>query len=260
MLTGQRPAGGAARRVAILEALTRTGFVSVTALADRFRVSEMTVRRDLKALSAAGEVTAVHGGASLPHGTLRTAGFSARARENHEGKRVVAHLALTLVDPHDAVLIDAGTTAFELAAALPATFTGTVITHSAPVVQHMLRLTGARAVCLGGELSRDSQAFVGEATIAALAHWRARTAFIGAAAVSRSGVYIETDLERPTKHALARSAERVVLLATTEKLATRAPVRLFGLDDVDVVVLDGPPCAEVAEALQAAGTELLLPD
>jgi DeoR family fructose operon transcriptional repressor len=249
--TGAR--GGAGRREEIMRRLQDAGFLSVTYLTAELGVSDMTVRRDLKQLAAAGELRVVHGGASLPHGTLRTADFASRAQHEREAKRRIARAAAALVAPAATIAIDAGTTAFELAAALPDAFRGCVITHSVPVLQHMLHLPAARVIGLGGELLADSQALVGALTVQALAGLRAEVVFLGVAAVSERGLYVATDQERPTKLALMEAADRVVLLADQSKFSVSAPVRLAPLDAVDVLVTDAPLAAATAEAAERAG-------
>ena len=51
------------RRAAIVREVRERGGVRVTELVDRFRVSDMTIRRDLDALARAGQLEKVHGGA-----------------------------------------------------------------------------------------------------------------------------------------------------------------------------------------------------
>lgn len=235
-----RAPDGVARREAIMRGLQASGFLSVTHLTHELGVSDMTVRRDLKRLAETGQVRVVHGGASLPHGTLRTADFTSRGERELRAKRRIAQLALGLVDAGTTIAIDAGTTPFELAAALPDTFAGTVITHSVPVLQHMLHVPAARVIGLGGELLAESQALVGALTVEALAGLHAEILFLGAAAVSRRGLFIATDVERYTKQSLMAAADRVVLLVDHTKFSAAAPVRLALLDQVDVLVTDAP--------------------
>lgn len=249
--TGAR--GGVARREEIMRRLQDAGFLSVTFLTAELGVSDMTVRRDLKQLAAAGELRVVHGGASLPHGTLRTADFASRAQREREAKLRIAQTAAELVAPAATIAIDAGTTAFELAAALPDSFRGCVITHSVPVLQHMLHVPAARVIGLGGELLAGSQALVGALAVQALAGLRAEVVFLGVAAVDERGLYVATDLERPTKLALMEAADRVVLLADQSKFSGSAPVRLAPLDAVDVLVTDAPLAAATAAAVDRAG-------
>lgn len=254
-----RPAdSAAARREHMLSALRAAGFLSVTALARDLGVSDMTVRRDLRKLAASGHARVVHGGASLPPGALEATEFETRADVNIEGKRRVALAARTLIDERDTIAIDAGTTAYQLAAELPEGFTGCVVTHSVPVIQLMLARPNMRLVGLGGDLYRASGAFVGPMTVDAAARLRLRTFFLGAGALDVRGVYVAGDVERPTKQALMDIADNVVLLADSTKFSTSAPVLLCGLDQVTAVVTDEAPDTRLAAALQCAGTRLIV--
>lgn len=248
---------GAERRARIMQLLQVNGFQSVAQLTELLRVSDMTVRRDLRRLADAGELRVVRGGASLLHGTMRAVDFTSRGAQEREAKRQVAQRALALVEPGCTIAVDAGTTAFEVAAALPTTFRGCVISHSVPVLQHMLRFPQARVIGLGGELLADSHALVGARTVEALAGLHADIAFVGVAAVRKSGLFVATDHERPTKQALIASASKVVLLADHSKLDRAAPVRLGGLGQVDILVTDRPLPSELAAAFDDADITVL---
>lgn len=249
-----------ARREAIVRRLSSSGFVSVTDLAEELAVSDMTIRRDLRRLSDDHVVRVVHGGVSLPHATLRTSEFVSRARAQAEAKHRIAERAVALVRPHDVIAIDAGTTAYDVATLLPADFDGTVITHSVPVVQHLLGLPNARLLGLGGELYTPSQAFVGRATAEQAARLRSRLLFLGAAAVDEHGVYVEADVELSTKLALMDSAERVVLLVDAAKFTTTAAVHLCGLERLSTLVTDAPPPQAVRRRLHVDAVEVVVTD
>lgn len=248
------------RRAGIMRRLRATGFVTVARLAEELAVSDMTIRRDLRMLAADEDVRVVHGGVSLAHATLRTTEFVGRARTCAAEKRAVALRAVSLVREKDVIAIDAGTTAYDIATLLPADFAGTVITHSVPVVQHMLGLPDAHLVCLGGELYPLSQAFTGPATVEQMSTLRVRTFFLGAAAVDERGVYVAADVERATKIAVIEAADRVVLVVDATKFTEAAPIRLCGLDQLSSVVTDRPPPAAVRRRLRQDAVELLLAD
>jgi DeoR/GlpR family transcriptional regulator of sugar metabolism len=247
-----------ARRQMIMEALRESGFVSVTDLTRRLGVSDMTIRRDLRKLEQQGEVRVVHGGVSALHGPLHNPAFVSRANMDASAKRAIAEAARTLVAPTDTIAIDAGTTAYALAQALPEDFRGTVVTHSIPVIQLLLNRGIGRVVGLGGELLVESQAFAGQMTVEAASGLRVRTLFLGAAAVDRRGVYVATDTERPTKLALMDIADEVVLLADHAKFATSAPVLLCSHERVDILVTDAPPPPAIAQHLGKTGTEIVI--
>lgn len=251
-----RYVGAPDRRERILATLRTTGFLSVTALARELGVSDMTVRRDLRRLAEQGQVQVVHGGVSLLHGTLQTPDFAARANTNAAAKRAIAKQALDYVDATDTIALDAGTTTYEVAQALPDDFAGTVVTNSVPVVQLFLHNPGKRLIGLGGDLVQESQAFAGPMTAEDASRLRVRTFFLGAAAVDAKGVYVAADIERPTKLALMDIADRVVLLVDNAKFAHREPVVLCDLDRIDALISDRSPGATIEAALAAHDVEL----
>src|SRR5215471_9593001 len=124
------------RRARILTQMKALGFLSVAELSRDLRVSTMTVRRDLHALESNGDVRVVHGGAGLALDTLPEGAFGGDSLTVTQ--RRVAEMAIELVDPADTIAVDAGPTALALVRALPASFSGSVITHSVSVIQHFV--------------------------------------------------------------------------------------------------------------------------
>lgn len=247
-----------ARQRAIVQDLKERGFVSTTVLAEKYGVSDMTIRRDARRLEQGGAARQVHGGLMLPHGTMHGAGFAARAQDDSDAKQRIAAVCIGIISPSERVFVDAGTTAYSVARALPPTFSGTLITHSAPVLQIALQLPDAPTISIGGELLHDSQAFVGHMAIGNLDGLRAETAFVGIAGVDENGLYIERNLELSTKRAIMAASDRVVLVAANSKMGRSDLVRLGGFDDIDVLVTDQEPPAAIAAALARAGVEVML--
>jgi len=124
------------RQNMILSRLQVNGTVSVTELAELQQVSIETVRRDLLLLEQQGLLQRVYGGAvksvemkaypDLPH----------RKEDNREAKLELAETAASLVQEHDVLYIDAGSTAVFFAQALQRRFSQlTVITYSMDVFE-----------------------------------------------------------------------------------------------------------------------------
>lgn len=249
--------GLSARQLEIVLRLNEQGFVSTTELAASLSVSDMTIRRDTRELARRGVVRLVHGGGVLPHGTIQTAGFSERAQKESEAKERIAAACQPLIGTRETLVIDAGTTSFEVAHQLPSSFRGTIITHSVPVIQRALRLELASTICLGGELILDSQAFIGDMTVSAIRGLRAETAIIGVAAVRADGLYVERDVELPTKRAIIEAADRVIVVATSGKMNKTALVHLTDFAVVDIMVTDAPLPADIAAATRG-GVEVII--
>jgi DeoR/GlpR family transcriptional regulator of sugar metabolism len=245
------------RRDTIVHRLRAAGYLGVSEIARDLGVSEMTVRRDLRKLGADQAVNQVHGGASLPMARF-AASYSARSEVNVAAKNAIAARAAALIGRTDAVAIDAGTTTMRLVHHLPGDFEGSVITPSMPVIDHMMRRGEGRVVTLGGELHRPSQAFAGQMAVDACQGLRVRYCFLGAAAMDARGIYVDADIERPTKLALIAAAERVVLLADHTKHARSAPVLLCRPACIHLLITDAPPPAAYARSLRRAGAEILV--
>ena len=135
------------RRQAILAEVRKANAVSAEDLARMFGVSLETIRRDLRGLRDQGLLERVYGGAlsvQSTEGDLRHPERPARRRASRPSPR----LAATLVEPEDTIVIDIGTTALEVARALPADFRGRVLTNSVPAAMELADRDGDRAAAV----------------------------------------------------------------------------------------------------------------
>src|SRR5690606_15459282 len=110
------------RRLQISELVRQHGSVQVTALARRFGVSMQTVRKDLRYLTERGVMARAYGGAidsGVVGGALSEPPYEAKRTVFLEEKRRIGRRAAALVKAGDTIAIDSGTTAIQLAEALP---------------------------------------------------------------------------------------------------------------------------------------------
>src|SRR5262249_1015002 len=149
------------RRHAILAEVRSATAVSAEALARRFAVSVETIRRDLRSLEGDGLLDRVYGGATRPAGRSAQGAAAGRSREgscavrsvrNIERKRAIATLAASLIEPEETIVIDVGTTALEVARALPLAFRGRVLTNSVPAAMDLSARTDIELLISGGQV------------------------------------------------------------------------------------------------------------
>jgi len=233
--------------------LERDGFCTVADLVRDFAVTDMTIRRDLRALASQGLADVVHGGVRVP----RPRPFTARDVVAHESKVALARLARSMVVDGSTLLLDAGTTVAALAEQLRDGFQGHVLTHSVPVLAILQEAPSVHVIGLGGDLNRESRALVGASTVAGLTDANADICFLGAAAVSPAGIKVMWDGERATKLAMLAAAKRRVVLVDHMKWSASAPLFLTGWESVDVVVTDRLPPPEALRSCEAAGVDVL---
>src|SRR3954470_16938471 len=107
------------RRIAIVDEIRRRPMVRADELAQRFQVSVETVRRDLRVLQRDGVLDLVYGGATPARHRSMEPAFDQRRVQHLAAKRAIARLAAALVEPGETIVLDVGTTALEVARALP---------------------------------------------------------------------------------------------------------------------------------------------
>ena len=108
----------AERRATVVRLLRERGQISVAELSRRLSVSEMTARRDLEVLEQEGLVRRYHGGAVMTVSRSFETPYAARAYDRQPQKRAIGRRTAELIMPGETVIVDAGTTAVEVARAL----------------------------------------------------------------------------------------------------------------------------------------------
>ena len=173
-------------------------------------------------------------------------------------KRAIAKLAASFVEPGDTVIIDVGTTALEVARALPATFEGRVLTNSVPVA---MELSGRREIELllcGGQVRHGDGACAGAHAEAFFAEFYADRAFLGSGGVHpEAGLTDYYPAEVVVRRTIIDHTAASYVLADSSKLGVIAVHRVCPLDRVTAVLTDdeGEPGAH--EALTSAGVTVL---
>jgi DeoR family fructose operon transcriptional repressor len=249
------------RRQAMAELVAQHGRLSVTDLADAYAVTTETVRRDLSVLERAGILRRVHGGAVPAEAlTVLETAVGDRDLAQAEQKDRIARAALDLLPPSGgSILVDAGTTTSRLAAMLPRDLKLTVITNAVPVASRLAGLNGVDLHLLPGRVRRNTQAAVGEDTVAALGVLRTDVAFVGT-----NGIEVEHGLTTPdhseaaAKRAMVRAGRRVVVLADSSKIGRENTVRFADLADIDVLVTDDRVDEVDVKALEESGVEVVV--
>jgi DeoR/GlpR family transcriptional regulator of sugar metabolism len=242
-----------------LRALLRErGILRVEELASGLAVSPATVRRDLAALEAAGELRRIHGGAVLADGRDEEPLFDDKASMSAPEKQRIAEAALKLIRPRDIVYLDGGSTVLALARLLVTQAQLTVVTNSLRVAQ-VFSSGGPRMILTGGECRLLSQTFVGPLTRAVLEQMHLDVAFMGTIGVSSAQGLTTTDpAEAFTKEQAMSRAARAVLLADSTKFGKTSFVRFGTIRALSAVISDKQMPAAERKAFQKAGVETLL--
>lgn len=244
------------RRSQIAELVMDRGRQSVERLAERFAVSPETIRRDLARLSEEGRVRKVHGGAQKA--PLHTEGtFSERMAEDAPAKAAIAARLREVVRPGETLFIDTGSTTLAAARALAAVPGLTVVTNSHAVAAAFG--ASAHVFLLGGVYRADNRQTVGPLAIEQISRFQADRAILTVAALDAKAGAMDADFdEAHVARAMIANARTTVVLAAAAKFGRRAAFAVCRPQDIDLVVTDRPPPAELAMVLHGAGASVLV--
>jgi DeoR/GlpR family transcriptional regulator of sugar metabolism len=244
------------RKIHIQSVLARDGRVIAKALSEDLRLSEDTIRRDLRELAAAGVLQRVHGGA-LP-ASAAMGDFSARKRIAMSGKSRIGRAAARLVRAGQVIFLDGGTTAIQVAKHLPLELRANVVTHSPSIAVELINHAHIDVELIGGRLFKHSMVSVGAAAIEALARVRPDIFFMGVTGVHPDAGLTTGDAEEAAvKRAISRQAGETVVLASEEKIGAASPFVIIPLTEADVLVADGTLSPALVEACRSSGVSII---
>ena len=240
MRTGQR-------KREILRQLYVTGYVGAKELAAALGVDGSTIRRDLDTLAREGHLQRTHGGARAMAGAIDIP-YAVKRGEHQAAKEAVARAASSLVRDGDSVLLDSGSTTYQLALALASHRNLTIVTNDLLMGQTVADYPGVRLLVTGGELLTFTYTLFGDRAVSFVEDLRVDWTFLGADAIDLgSGITNTNTLEIPLKRAMLAAGRTRVVLADSSKFGKHALVRVAGIDEIDRIISDdglGPSVAQ----------------
>ncbi len=244
------------RRRIIVDLLRHEGKVVAAELGSRFGVSQDTIRRDLRDLAEAGLLQRVHGGA-LPRAPTDPR-YTVRQRESPAAKVAIGRTAANLIRPGQVVILDAGTTALQVAEHLPPDLRATIVTNSPPAAVALGSHPDLEVVLIGGRLVKESLAVVGAEAVEALHSVRADLCILGVAGLhSEVGISMLNLEEVYVKRAMVEGASEVAAVAAGDKFGTAAPYVVGPLSMLTHVVTECTVDEDVLAPYRAIGLTVL---
>jgi DeoR/GlpR family transcriptional regulator of sugar metabolism len=240
------------RRNLVLDAVKQRGFITLTDLAEEIGVSESTVRRDLDHWQRRGVLKRIHGGAMFTEdGTILPA-FEARSASQIEEKRVIARAAATRIRDGDAVLLDGGTTTYELARLLVGR-PMQIVTNSLPIANLFANSRETDLVILGGYIYPTTGVALGPLTIRMLEDVHVQQTILSVAGITGKGLFNGNPLLVETERQMMRCGDEVVVLVDHTKIGRQSLAFLCELGDVDTLIVDSDLTSQQKQLLGRAG-------
>lgn len=227
------------RRRAILQRIQTDGYVEAKLLSRELGVDASTIRRDLDTLVRAGKAERTHGGARPVNGAAFEIPYAVKENERRQEKVSIAYCAAQRVMDGHTVILDSGSTTYQVALELRHKSDLTIITNDLRIAKYVASLPATRLLVTGGELLGSVFTLVGERAVEFLSDYSADWAFLGADAVHpTAGITNTNTLEIPLKRAIIASATHTAVVADSSKFGHRALAKVAGIDEVDTIITD----------------------
>jgi DeoR family ulaG and ulaABCDEF operon transcriptional repressor len=250
------------RDVEILRLLKSQGFVSFRELCGRLDASSATIRRDLERLESEGRIARVRGGARAAGGEpehLVGAPFELNRTRHAAQKAAIGRAAAALCRPGEAVIIDGGSTTFQMCGHL-AGLELQVLTNSLHIIGELLPQPGTRLAAPGGQIFREQNIILSPFEDDGLARYHAARMFMGAAAVGPRGLMQADVVLIQAEQKLLARADQLIVLVDSSKFRASASFVVCDLGAIDVVITDAGITAEESAMLKAHGVEVIVAD
>jgi DeoR/GlpR family transcriptional regulator of sugar metabolism len=237
----------------ILEAVNDRGIIGVNELSRRFRVTPMTIRRDLMMLEEQGLLRRSHGGAISRRQIQTEPYFDQKGKRNRAQKLAIARAAVSLITPGETILVNSGSTTLELLRQLPKMELRVVTSNAGALTA--IGASEIECIVIGGVYRPRSNSLVGGLAVQSLQQVFGSKSFIGV-----DGLDLKAGLTTPNhqeaevaRTMIGRTRGEVVVLADSSKIGAVAPFVTAQLEAANVIVTDTGITEEYKSALEELG-------
>ena len=245
----------------ILAAIQERPIVMVRELLLLTGVSEATIRRDIATLHKDNKLRRVRGGieALEPIYANGLAGrpFSVNESINIAQKRAIAEEAAKLCTDGDSIIINGGTTTFQMVYPL-AQRQMQIFTNSFPIAEHLLKYSRNNITVPGGTVYREQNIILSPFDNDVTQNFYGKKMFMGAQGIGPFGIMEADPLLIQAEQKLLSQAEDLVVMADSAKFSARSSMILCPLERVSTIITDENISNAAASMIDQAGITLIV--
>ena len=227
------------RRRIILEELQIRKQVNISNLKEMFRVSEVTLRKDLQYLENRKLLIRSRGGAMLPIQVGDDLSVQQRQILNLKQKKLIAQEACKLIKEGDTIIMDSGTTLMQLAQQLHEIKNLTIITNALDIALKLSEFENLKLIIPGGIFRKKSYSLVGVNAAENFQMYRADKYFVSADGISADGIFTSNLEEGQIARIIISNAKENIVLIDSSKFDREGIVNFSSLLNIHTVVTNG---------------------
>jgi len=227
------------RRRIILEELQTKKQVSISMLKAMFRVSEVTLRKDLRYLENRKLLIRSRGGAMQAIQVGDDLSVQQRQILNLKLKKSIAKAACKLIKQGDTIIMDSGTTLMQLAQQLNKIKELTIITNALDIALKLSEFENLKLIIPGGIFRKKSYSLVGVNAAENFQMYRADKYFFSADGISSDGVFTSNLEEGQIAKIIISNAKENIVLIDSTKFDREGIVNFSSLSNIHTVITNG---------------------
>ena len=245
----------------ILSLAIEKGYVSIDDLAEKFKVTQQTIRNDINYLCNKKLLSRTHGGAFHSSKVINFA-YQSRKSIASDEKRKIANAVAKIISNNSSVLINIGTTTEYTAQSLIDHKGLTVITNNINIVNIFAKSNNETEIWLAGGRVRNSDcAVVGKSTVDFIKQFKVDYAISGVSAIDTDGALMDFDYEEViVSKTIYNHCRKLILVADNLKFNRTAPILIGNITDADVLVTNNNPPSEILEICNKSNTKVIVTD
>lgn len=248
------------RREEIMNLLHKKNRITVQELHQNLGVSAATLRSDLNNMELEGLLTRTHGGAVLNDYTNNETSFSERKKKNKKEKERIAAYALNFVAEKQCILLDASSTALELARILKNNpIRLTVVTNGIQTALELKETPSITVILIGGVLTKGSSFIEGTLGLNILDQVNIDIMFTSANGFSPEKGLTDFNLyEVQLKKEMVDKAKKVIALIDHSKIGNNSSAVFANIDAIDALITDKPVHKDFSKELSKRNTDVFI--
>lgn len=225
------------RKQKILEILNTEGTVRVATLSKLFGISEVTIRNDLTDLEYKGLLSRVHGGAISSYKPYYNMNLTQRLSTNQSEKKIIAKKIASMVENHDTIMLNSGTTTLMTFRMFPQNFNLSIVTNSISIALEAADNPNYNIILLGGLINPKYQFTFGDDAINQLKTYHADKLILSVDGIdSNNGFSTFYDKEAEIDRIMLQNSNVKIIAADCSKFHRTAFSKISELSTADYIV------------------------
>ena len=222
----------------IEEFINLNRYASMSELTEMFSISKATIRRDLELLEKMNRVALTRGGAaSINRGTMYELPYVEKRNANREEKTRIARAACGRIRSGETVMLDSGTTTYEMADFIDDAKGVCVATNDLMIAMALTKRPGVELFIIGGGVRKGFYTATGYFAAANVCNYNFDRAFVSVDAINLAhGCMITNAEEVDVKRSIIKSAREVIVVCDHTKFEATAFVGICPVEQINGII------------------------